>query len=716
MNTVWKQGGQWLGAKTAGLLAAMALAGMVAPQAAWGQEGGAAAQETGAAQNDGASQDGGDENGVVLPEINLKYQTMAHFWELLGKSVLDSNMTLTAPLLGASNGYIYGVTNRTYMSWNDEQPWQNGFSVVFRFHPDEPSTVEQVSLKGPNMLNLGFAQAANGDMYGVADIGPWAEGCKTGSFGTTCATTYAQRGIVALRIPQADLSRLEVLDIMRDAQGTQYGVGGRLEETRTPAIGLVAHPDGHLYGLSYARGGAQAGLEIYRLRTDRPAIEVVYRAGTSATVQGQALTIRHPLSIAVDAQGQLAVMAHAAAEQAPEDAALAPVGVLLRIDPVGSPSDGTAMPVHVFTQGQVGAFSNSLRYNHIPGSHHSGAAQNNGQLADGGDGYWYGASGNISTNLWQSTDPGVLFRIRHDGTGFQVVKRLANTCRSDIAAWNDEDRFANDDCYRDWPDGKLPVGALVRAKDGLIYGTTQRGGLLVAPDQDNPLNNTSQGFSGSSYGLVFQIHQQYADKEGQGYQVVRPFRRPVVDGAYEASQPTGFTLGANGKLYGWSQGWVTSTSPSGNASGRSRIAYSAELGAAEIDLTHTAPSRMLPDQEFSVIWRAYRVNRCDAYSRTVPAWNGEIATSGTMRLSIAQAGNHKLEISCQDATGTVYMERNFTVRVYSPPVTEEELLQTIEYGNGSGGAGGAGAVVFGIAVAAAWRRRRLGAWRSSLLL
>lgn len=710
MNTVWKQGGQWLSARMAGLLAAMALAGLAAPQSAWAQEGAAATQASEAGQEDGAAQDDGEDSGVVLPEINLKYQTMANLSELIGGITYDPSMKLLAPLLGASNGYIYGVTRRTYIDSFNDEPWRNGYSVLFRFHPEEPSNVEHALLNGPNRLSLGLVQAVNGDIYGVTDIGPWADGCKVTSQGTTCTTTYAKRGIVVVRAPQGDLSNIALLDIMRDAQGVQYGVRSEtLSSTRTPTIGLTAHPDGHVYGLSYAGNGTQAGLEIYRLRTDNQTLEVVYRAGTTATVQGQALTIKHPLSIAVDAQGQIAVVAHAAAVQTVADAGLAPVGVLLRIDPANPPQDGSAAPVHVFTQAEVGAFT----YTGYSGLNQMGAALNSGQLVDGADGYWYGNSGAHVAGLWDAANPGVIFRIRYDGSDFQVVKRLSSACGSEVAAWNDEDRFSNDDCYRDWPDGKTPVGALILANDGLIYGTTRNGGLLVAPDQDNPNSNTN-AYSSSSYGLVFQVHQQYAGQEGQGYQVVRPFRRPVADGAAEAASPTGVTLGANGKLYGWSQSYVTSTAPAGVVD--HAVAYSAELGAAEIDLTHTASSRMLPDQEFSVIWRAYRVNRCDAYSRTVPAWNGEIATSGTMRLSIAQAGNHKLEIVCQDATGTVYMERNFTVRVYSPPVTEEELLQTIEYGNGSGGAGGAGAVVFGMAVAAAWRRRRLGAWRSSLLL
>lgn len=130
-----------------------------------------------------------------------------------------------------------------------------------------------------------------------------------------------------------------------------------------------------------------------------------------------------------------------------------------------------------------------------------------GNLIRSAAGLLYGATSEGGPN-----DTGTLFRIHPDGSGFTTLFRFA--------AIDDEDINVG---------GAIPEGRLARAADGMIYGTTQRGGR-------------------SGNGVIYRI-----DPATDAVSVVYEFL-PRVDGARtsaDSSRPaSGLVAGADGALYG----------------------------------------------------------------------------------------------------------------------------------------------------------------------
>jgi uncharacterized repeat protein (TIGR03803 family) len=173
-------------------------------------------------------------------------------------------------------------------------------------------------------------------------------------------------------------------------------------------------------------------------------------------------------------------------------------------------------------------------------------------LVEGRDGMLYGTTYSDGTDY-----AGVVFKLKKDGTSYNVLHRFTNTLG----------------------DGAMPYAGLIQASDGVFYGTTTGGGSNYvgtvfkingdgsgyrvlysfgngATDGQNPaarlleasdgiLYGTSTGsggcFSGYGCGTVFKLN-----KDGSGYAILHTFGA-TLDGA----QPNcALVEGADGALYG----------------------------------------------------------------------------------------------------------------------------------------------------------------------
>lgn len=126
-----------------------------------------------------------------------------------------------------------------------------------------------------------------------------------------------------------------------------------------------------------------------------------------------------------------------------------------------------------------------------------------GALVEGADGYFYGTAFAGGAN-----GSGTIFRLRFDGTGFEVIHVFSETVLTDAA------QPAN-------AEGAAPLAGLIDGGDGLFYGTASRGGetgngtvFAVAPD-----------------GSVITVLRSFSSTDGE---------RPS----------TAVTLGRDGRLYG----------------------------------------------------------------------------------------------------------------------------------------------------------------------
>jgi len=127
-----------------------------------------------------------------------------------------------------------------------------------------------------------------------------------------------------------------------------------------------------------------------------------------------------------------------------------------------------------------------------------------GSLVQGADGYFYGTAARGGT-----TGSGTIFRIRFDGTGFEVLRTFPALTQA-----SSTDPLVN-------ADGAAPLAGLTDGQDGRLYGVTGAGGS-------------------SGFGTIFAY-----DPVGGVFSVLHNF-----DGA-KGAQPSGeLLLGQDGKLYG----------------------------------------------------------------------------------------------------------------------------------------------------------------------
>ncbi|HQR48774.1 MAG TPA: hypothetical protein PL152_05535 [Steroidobacteraceae bacterium] len=135
------------------------------------------------------------------------------------------------------------------------------------------------------------------------------------------------------------------------------------------------------------------------------------------------------------------------------------------------------------------------------------------QLLEGSDGNLYGVTAAGGAN-----GTGVVFRMTMDGTAFQLLHEFGAVTSS-----------ATDSVIKN-DDGVTPVGRLLQAPDGYLYGTTSNGGV-------------------DGRGVIFRVHM-----DGSGFEVVHQFPAlssgsPAIN--VDGARPVGgLTDGQNGLLYG----------------------------------------------------------------------------------------------------------------------------------------------------------------------
>ena len=139
-------------------------------------------------------------------------------------------------------------------------------------------------------------------------------------------------------------------------------------------------------------------------------------------------------------------------------------------------------------------------------------------LVEGSDGALYGttSAGGITGQYW-SGGGGTVFKINTDGSGYTLLYTFLG---SDVG------------------DGWSPLSGLVRGRDGVLYGTTYKGGTYQF--SDIPGNR----------GTVFKL-----DVDGSGYSVLYNFGSIKGDGM----GAVGLVEGSDGVLYGTTQLGVSQT-------------------------------------------------------------------------------------------------------------------------------------------------------------
>ncbi len=120
----------------------------------------------------------------------------------------------------------------------------------------------------------------------------------------------------------------------------------------------------------------------------------------------------------------------------------------------------------------------------------------NGDLIEGLNGMLFGTTSEGGTN-----DLGTIFTIAKDGTGYRVLHTFGSVVG----------------------DGSYPLGELLRATDGFLYGTTYEGGT-------------------NGWGTAFKMNP-----DGTGYQLLHAFGSSVTDGVHPFA---GLIQGQDGALYG----------------------------------------------------------------------------------------------------------------------------------------------------------------------
>ncbi len=356
---------------------------------------------------------------------------------------------------------------------------------------------------------------------------------------------------------------------------SQNGTGLGVLRTFTGAPGDGAVPigellegsDGVIYGTTL-RGGATNEGTIFRLNKDGTAYRVL-RSFSLTTTSGQ-----EPRSALVEgSDGTLYGAAYGATLTLGNDS-----GTLFRINKDGtgyqdiwsfSPGPGGTKPFGLVAGNDRTLYGTAQMW----GSRRAGTVfkvANDGTgfgvlhtfSPDGGDGEYPQASvlsasdGKLygTTSSGGAEDLGTIFSCNNDGSGYTVLKSFS---------------FADGD-------GQFPRGALIDGRDGILYGTTEKGGAKgfgtvykinkngndygilrsftfengeaydlwagLLEGGDGALYGTTRDGGAGGYGVVFKLQ-----KDGSGYVVLRDFTAIAVDGA---NPLTALIEGQDGALYG----------------------------------------------------------------------------------------------------------------------------------------------------------------------
>ncbi|HLH78973.1 MAG TPA: choice-of-anchor tandem repeat GloVer-containing protein, partial [Chthonomonas sp.] len=144
-------------------------------------------------------------------------------------------------------------------------------------------------------------------------------------------------------------------------------------------------------------------------------------------------------------------------------------------------------------------------------------------LIQGSDGMLYG-----TTAGGGAAGVGVVFRVNPDGSNFQLIHSFSR--------YSGFTNYTNDD-------GAHPLAGVIQGSDGALYGTTSYGGPLIYHPQPGGGYNTSR-----DNGVLFKVN-----RDGTGFQVLHVFGSSddghghLVDGTHPQA---GVIQGADGYLYG----------------------------------------------------------------------------------------------------------------------------------------------------------------------
>ncbi len=364
---------------------------------------------------------------------------------------------------------------------------------------------------GVNEAGVFFQINPDGSNYRVlADLGP----SNTGRFlfgelaqtpdGRLLSTTLAggpeQTGTLMACNPLT--GELQVL-----IQFLAYG-----QDAKAPSADLLEGADGFLYGTS-AQGGRLGKGTVFRLRKDQTAYQILHHFGEAAE-DGESPTAPLVQDGAGTLYGTTAYRADAAAG-----------GTVFRMQPDGSGYQVLKRFTNRSTEGALivgglsltpegwllgltvegGTFNGGTCFRLRPdgsgfqvlrafGQGTDGSAPGDG-LVSCGDGYWYGI-----LNSKGAFEGGAVFRITADGA-YQVLRSFGQTAG----------------------DGTLPVGGLLCRDDGYLYGTCAAGGQ-------------------NGQGTVFRLR-----RDGSDYAVIHHFNPTAHAGIQPRSRLVEW---ADGRLYG----------------------------------------------------------------------------------------------------------------------------------------------------------------------
>jgi uncharacterized repeat protein (TIGR03803 family) len=304
---------------------------------------------------------------------------------------------------------------------------------------------------------------------------PVVLGPDGGLYGTARTTVFGTTGLI-YRAAQ-DGSRISTIYQL----GTNDGV--------SPTAGLLLGSDGRLYGTTTFGVAAQSGSfgTIFSLRPDGSDFRTLHEFSVVTGTSSVGFLVNpdgvYPDSSLLEGNdGYLYGMTRQGGSNA--------TGVVFRLT-----KDGSVFEVlHEF--GPLTSADDALFLTNADGF--NGAAT----LLEYSDGYLYGTSTNGGEN-----GRGTMFRLRPDGTGFEVLHAFSATVAS-------EDGLPTND------EGAAPIGGVVDGQDGLLYGTASQGGA-------------------GGYGTV------YSFAVGAGVTAVHDF-----DSSNGAAPSAALILGRDGRLYG----------------------------------------------------------------------------------------------------------------------------------------------------------------------
>lgn len=411
-------------------------------------------------------------------------------------------------LLEGADGVLYGTTSSS----------GSGAGKVFKINRDGSGFTILLNLTTSyGSTPQGLVQAPSGVIYGTARSGGSSSSGALFKFNPD-GTGYAM------------------------VKGFAGGADGA-----DPRATLLVGSDQMLYGTTYAGGAASRGL-VYRLNQDGSGYQVL-RSFTAApdgigseyalvedtlgalygtTLGGGASNRGTLFRINKDGTGYTVVWSFSgtATDGGQPKMKLVPLGngTFAGTTTIG----GAAAKGMLFTIKDDGSNFSVLRQLGLPAGGYPWSP-----VISGGNGVLYG-----TTYLGGTAGTGTIFRINEDGSGYSVLQSLPG------------------------PTGGIPVGALLLASNGALYGTTYGSNILFRINTDGSgftvLQNFGagtwsgviEGSDGALYGVTLAAVYRIA-QDGSGLTTLHTFAGGATDGTTAHS---GLLEGADGRLYGLTYG------------------------------------------------------------------------------------------------------------------------------------------------------------------